>query len=109
MSLEGCRSRCCPAAEERALYSFREPRRHFSLSLSWTSGYGRSYSLSANVRTKLYRRYSSQPPLLLQILQNWQGTDLLACNRLVKLPEGGHSANVTNLRKYTFVTINYIH
>ena len=49
--------------------------------------------LSANIRIKLYCSYSSQPPLLpVQIVQNWQVTNMLAsCD---SLEPGGHSAMV---------------
>ena len=80
MSLEGCRSPSCPAAEERAS-SFSVGRdaifNYWSLGLSVTGDF-----LLANVRIKLYGRYSSQPSLLpVQVVQNWQGTDSLACDR----------------------------
>ena len=38
--------------------------------------------------------YSSQPPLLpVQIVQNWQGIDSLACDKQGTCPKGGHSAS----------------
>ena len=82
MSLEGYRSPSCPAAEEIASF-FPQAETPFLLFVSRTFGYGRSYSLSANVRIKLYRHYSSQPQLLpVQVVQKWQGVDSLACIRL---------------------------
>ena len=80
-----------------ALPFFPRAKTPFFISVSRTSGYGRSYLLSVNVQIKLYRRYSSQPPLLpVQIVHNWQGADSLACNRLVTCPKGGHSASIDN-------------
>ena len=71
------------AAKESAFFFPWAKTPFFIIFVSRTFGYRRTYSLSANVRIKLYRRCSSQPPLLpVQIVQNWQSTDSLACDKL---------------------------
>ena len=86
MSLEGYCSPSCPAAKEIASFSSAGRDAIFNYRSLGVFSYGRSYSLSANVRIKLYRHHSSQPQLLLPVQvatgQNWKGANSLACNRL---------------------------
>ena len=82
MSLEGCRSPSFPAAEESASF-FPWAETPFLIIGFWDFRLRKILFLIANIRINFYRRYSSQPPLLpVQIVQNWQFTDSLACDKL---------------------------
>ena len=87
MNFEGCRSPSFPVAEESAFFFPRAETPFLVIGL---------YNFRLRVilccrptfeSTSTYGRYSSQPQLLpVQIVQNWQGTDSLACNRLGTCP-----------------------
>ena len=82
MNLEGCRSPSCPAAKERASF-FPRAETPFLIIGFWAFRLRKILFVVGKVRIKPYRRYSSQPPLLpVQIVENWQGTDSLACDKL---------------------------
>ena len=100
MSLEGCRSPSFPAAEERTSF-FPAGRDAILIIGFWDFRLRKILFVIANIRIKLYRRYSSQPPLLpVQIVQNWQGTDSLACDKL----EPARRAGIQLVRVNTAVT-----
>ena len=91
--LRGCRSPSCPAAEERA--SFFPAGRDAILIISFWNFRLRKIFIRCRQTFELNSIDSNQPPLLpVQIVQNWQGTDSLACDKQGTCPKCRHSDSI---------------